>query len=92
MLNLKCIYEYYADTKYVLALMPFCAAISFWKVSWRGHDVETSRETRECEVLLSYTSGPVVQKPVSLTLSLGPVHEFVCISFRTCNLNCFRVK
>ena len=24
--------------------------------------------------------------------SLGPVHEFVCISFRTGNLNCFRVK
>ena len=26
------------------------------------------------------------------TNSLGPVHEFVCISFRTGNLNCFRVK
>ncbi len=24
--------------------------------------------------------------------SLGPVYEFVCISFRTDNLNCFRVK
>ena len=24
--------------------------------------------------------------------SLGPVHEFVCISFRTGNLNCLRVK
>ena len=24
--------------------------------------------------------------------SLGPVHEFVCISFRIGNLNCFRVK
>jgi hypothetical protein len=24
--------------------------------------------------------------------SLGPVYEFVCDSFRTCNLNCFRVK
>ena len=25
-------------------------------------------------------------------ISLGPVYEFVCISFRTGNLNCFRVK
>ena len=25
-------------------------------------------------------------------ISLGPVYEFVCISFRTDNLNCFRVK
>ena len=24
--------------------------------------------------------------------SLGPVYEFVCISFSTGNLNCFRVK
>ena len=24
--------------------------------------------------------------------SLGPVYEFVCISFRTDNLNCFRVS
>jgi hypothetical protein len=24
--------------------------------------------------------------------SLGPVYEFVCVSFRTGNLNCFRVK
>jgi hypothetical protein len=24
--------------------------------------------------------------------SLGPVYEFVCDSFRTGNLNCFRVK
>ena len=24
--------------------------------------------------------------------SLGPVHEFVCISFRTGNRNCFKVK
>ena len=27
-----------------------------------------------------------------IVLSLGPVHEFVCISVRTGNLNCFRVK
>jgi hypothetical protein len=26
------------------------------------------------------------------TFSLGPVYEFVCISFRTDNLNCFRVS
>ena len=26
------------------------------------------------------------------TYSLGPVYEFVCDSFRTGNLNCFRVK
>ena len=26
------------------------------------------------------------------SFSLGPVHEFVCISFRTGNLNCFRIK
>ena len=25
-------------------------------------------------------------------ISLGPVYEFVCVSFRTGNLNCFRVK
>jgi hypothetical protein len=25
-------------------------------------------------------------------LSLGPVYEFVCVSFTTGNLNCFRVK
>ena len=24
--------------------------------------------------------------------SLGPVYEFVCVSFTTGNLNCFRVK
>jgi hypothetical protein len=28
----------------------------------------------------------------SLTSSLGPVYEFVCISFRTDNLNCFRAS
>ena len=27
-----------------------------------------------------------------VTVSLGPVHEFACISFKTGNLNCFRVK
>ena len=27
-----------------------------------------------------------------IVFSLGPVHEFVCISFRTGNLNFFRVK
>ena len=26
------------------------------------------------------------------TISLGPVYEFVCISFRTDNLNCFRAS
>jgi hypothetical protein len=25
-------------------------------------------------------------------ISLGPVYEFVCVSFTTGNLNCFRVK
>ena len=25
-------------------------------------------------------------------ISLGPVYEFVCVSFSTGNLNCFRVK
>ena len=25
-------------------------------------------------------------------ISLGPVYEFVCISFRTDNLNCFRAS
>ena len=29
---------------------------------------------------------------VKTSVSLGPVYEFVCISFRTDNLNCFRVK
>ena len=29
---------------------------------------------------------------VAFLTSQGPVHEFVCISFRTGNLNCFRVK
>ena len=27
-----------------------------------------------------------------LIVSLGPVYEFVCISFRTDNLNCFRAS
>ena len=26
------------------------------------------------------------------SISLGPVYEFVCVSFTTGNLNCFRVK
>jgi hypothetical protein len=29
---------------------------------------------------------------VSVPNSLGPVYEFVCISFRTDNLNCFRAS
>jgi hypothetical protein len=28
----------------------------------------------------------------TFTVSLGPVYEFVCISFRTDNLNCFRAS
>jgi hypothetical protein len=28
----------------------------------------------------------------NFTCSLGPVYEFVCISFRTDNLNCFRAS
>ena len=31
-------------------------------------------------------------KEFNVAISLGPVYEFVCISFRTGNLNCFRVK
>jgi hypothetical protein len=27
-----------------------------------------------------------------MAVSLGPVYEFVCVSFTTGNLNCFRVK
>ena len=30
--------------------------------------------------------------PEEIHTSLGPVYEFVCVSFRTGNLNCFRVK
>ena len=30
--------------------------------------------------------------PLFSGISLGPVYEFVCISFRTDNLNCFRVS
>ena len=33
-----------------------------------------------------------VSKLVKTAISLGPVYEFVCDSFRTGNLNCFRVK
>ena len=33
----------------------------------------------------------IVNKILKL-YSLEPVYEFVCVSFRTCNLNCFRVK
>ena len=43
--------------------------------------------------------GSEAQKNILLVLlwagtshSLGPVYEFVCISFRTDNLNCFRVS
>ena len=28
----------------------------------------------------------------TIVFSLGPVYEFVCVSFTTGNLNCFRVK
>ena len=33
-----------------------------------------------------------LQVVMKIVLSLGPVYEFVCISFRTNNLNCFRVS
>ena len=32
------------------------------------------------------------EQSFTIQFSLGPVHEFVCISFRTGNFNCFRVK
>ena len=34
---------------------------------------------------------PNIKNPAT-GISLGPVHEFICISFRTGNLNCFRVN
>ena len=34
---------------------------------------------------ITYVSGYLLN-------SLGPVYEFVCVSFTTGNLNCFRVK
>ena len=34
----------------------------------------------------------VYKVPVVYIVSLGPVYEFVCISFTTDNLNCFRVN
>ena len=37
-------------------------------------------------------SGRVPHNALNIIFSLGPVYEFVCVSFTTGNLNCFRVK
>ena len=44
-----------------------------------------SRVLCKSRLILSRINGPI-------NYSLGPVYEFVCDSFRTGNLNCFRVK
>ena len=42
------------------------------------------QQIKTCQILIK-------RRLTGLT-SLGPVYEFVCDSFRTGNLNCFRVK
>ena len=38
------------------------------------------------------TEGIIESVNNNANISLGPVYEFVCISFRTDNLNCFRAS
>jgi hypothetical protein len=43
---------------------------------------------------LETSVGKCIMNPsvLNMVFSLGPVYEFVCISFRTDNLNCFRAS
>jgi hypothetical protein len=44
------------------------------------------------DLFLDWENGIWVAGTGIWPLSLGPVYEFVCVSFTTGNLNCFRVK
>jgi hypothetical protein len=60
-----------------------------FKEIWGGGHVPPGSYASGC---LDQTKDTLVIYGRVYTISLGPVHEFVCVSFSTGNLNCFRVK
>ena len=65
------------------------------KAQQRNKQFEETNERNNtvwCHIPLALDNNSLFIYTTSLPISLGPVYEFVCISFKTDNLNCFRVS
>ena len=62
---------------------------------WKGGNNACRLKPQDLEFISAFKSAiPSITylKIHDAVNSLGPVYEFVCVSFSTGNLNCFRVK